>query len=93
MGIARALFTRPKLIILDEATSALDASTEFEISRELAALKSQATLLLIAHRLSTVKSADSVIYLEDGFVRAHDTFQRVRESIPDFDRQAKLMGL
>lgn len=93
LGIARALFTRPKLIILDEATSALDASTEFEISRELAALKSQATLLLIAHRLSTVKSADSVIYLEDGFVRAHDTFQRVRESIPDFDRQAKLMGL
>ena len=93
LGIARALFTRPNFIILDEATSALDATTEFEISRELTSLKSQATLLIIAHRLSTVKSADSVIYLENGLMRAHGTFQEVRDAVPDFDRQAKLMGL
>lgn len=93
LGIARALFTRPKLIILDEATSALDASTEYEISQTLSTLKNKATLFLIAHRLSTVKNADSVIYLENGILRAHDTFEKVRELIPDFDRQAKLMGL
>ncbi len=93
LGIARALFTRPKLIILDEATSALDASTEFEISQAFASLRNQATLILIAHRLSTVKNADSVIYLEDGVILAHDSFEKVREKIPDFDLQAKLMGL
>ena len=93
LGIARALFTRPKLIILDEATSALDAITEYEIAQAFADLRSQATLLLIAHRLSTVKNADSVIYLEDGVIRAHGRFEKVREEIPDFDRQAKLMGL
>ena len=93
LGIARALFTRPKLIILDEATSALDASTEFEVSQAFASLRNQATLIVIAHRLSTVKNADSVIYLEDGVILAHDSFGKVREKIPDFDLQAKLMGL
>lgn len=93
LGIARALFTRPKLIILDEATSALDALTENEITQSLTDLRNQTTLVVIAHRLSTVRSADSVIYLSNGIVMAHDTFKNVRGLIPNFDQQAKLLGL
>lgn len=93
IGIARALFTKPKLLVLDEATSALDGQTESEISDAIQGLKGKVTLILIAHRLSTVMSADQIIYLEGGRVRAQGTFDEVRSAVPDFDKQAKLMGL
>jgi ABC-type multidrug transport system fused ATPase/permease subunit len=48
---------------------------------------------LIAHRLSTVRDVDTVLYLADGKVKATGTFNEVRKAIPDFDSQAKLMGL
>jgi ATP-binding cassette subfamily C protein len=81
------------LVLLDEATSSLDAATEFEISQAIAAIKNQATIILIAHRLSTVKNADLVIYLEEGRIRASGTFDQVRTLIPKFNEQARLMGL
>jgi ABC-type multidrug transport system fused ATPase/permease subunit len=93
IGIARALFTKPKLLVLDEATSALDGSTEESISNDINKLKGSTTVVLIAHRLSTVRDADLVLYMEKGRVVAHGTFNEVRSSVPDFDRQAKLMGL
>jgi ABC-type multidrug transport system fused ATPase/permease subunit len=93
VGIARALFTKPKLLVLDEATSALDGQTESEISEAIQSLKGRVTLILIAHRLSTVMSADQIIYLEAGRIRAQGTFEEVRSAVPDFDKQAKLMGL
>lgn len=93
IGIARALFTKPKLLVLDEATSALDGQTESEISDAIQGLKGRVTLILIAHRLSTVMSADQIIYLEAGQIRAQGTFDEVRSAVPDFDKQAKLMGL
>jgi len=93
IGIARALFTKPKLLVLDEATSALDGQTESEISGAIQGLKGKVTLILIAHRLSTVMKADKIIYLEDGRIRAQGTFDQVRVAVPDFDRQAQLMGL
>ena len=58
LGIARALFTRPKLIVFDEATSSLDVATEFEVSQAINALRSRVTIVLIAHRLSTIRKAD-----------------------------------
>ena len=61
LGIARALFTRPKLIVFDEATSSLDVATEFEVSQAINALRSRVTIVLIAHRLSTIRNADSII--------------------------------
>ncbi len=93
VGIARAMFTKPKLLVLDEATSALDGQTESEISEAIQSLKGRVTLILIAHRLSTVMSADQIIYLEAGRIRAQGTFEEVRSEVPDFDKQAKLMGL
>jgi len=93
LGIARALITNPKLIVLDEATSALDSESEKSISDSLLNLRGSATIVLIAHRLSTVRKANQVIYLGNGKVVSNGTFEHVRKSVPDFDKQASLMGL
>jgi ABC-type multidrug transport system fused ATPase/permease subunit len=93
LGIARAMFTKPLLLVLDEATSALDGETEANISGAIQLMKGNVTVLMIAHRLSTVRDADLVVYMDEGQILGRGTFQQVRESIPDFDRQAQLMGL
>ena len=93
LGIARALYSRPKLLVLDEATSALDAETEVAIVRTLDDLEGEVTTITVAHRLATVRRADQLLYLEHGRVRSAGTFQEVRDSVPDFDRQASLLGL
>jgi ABC-type multidrug transport system fused ATPase/permease subunit len=93
LGIARALLTKPKLLILDEATSALDSQTELEISQSIHKLRGEVTTIMIAHRLSTIKLADMVVYLEDGGIRATGTFEEVRTKVPDFETQAELQGL
>jgi ABC-type multidrug transport system fused ATPase/permease subunit len=93
LGIARAIFTRPKLLILDEATSSLDGQTESDIADAIQALKGTVTVVMIAHRLSTVRDADKVIYLDHGKILSIGSFQEVRSEVPEFDRQAQLMGL
>jgi ATP-binding cassette, subfamily B, bacterial PglK len=93
LGIARAMFTRPHLLVLDEATSSLDGETEASISDAIHALRGSTTVVIIAHRLSTVRNADRVVYLSNGEVLAAGTFAEVRKAVPDFDHQAKIMGL
>jgi ABC-type bacteriocin/lantibiotic exporter with double-glycine peptidase domain len=93
IGIARALLSNPKLLILDEATSSLDGETEAEIAESIQSIKGDVTVVMIAHRLSTVRNADIVLYLEKGRIRSLGNFEEVRKSIPNFDAQAKLMGL
>lgn len=93
LGIARALYTKPKMIVLDEATSALDGKLEEEISSTIQTLKNDTTVVMIAHRLSSVSTADLVIYLKDGEILASGSFDHVRSQIPDFDKQASLVGL
>ena len=93
LGISRALLTNPKLLVLDEATSTLDAQTELAISHSINNLKGKATVVMIAHRLSTVSNADVVVYMENGKIKASGTLSEVRSIVPDFDMQAKLMGL
>ena len=93
LGIARALFTKPKLLVLDEATSALDSETEAQITDSINKLRGQTTIILIAHRLSTVRYADIVVYMANGKMIASGTFEEVRKLVPDFDSQAKLMGI
>lgn len=93
LGIARALFTSPRLVLLDEATSALDGQTELDISDALLKLRGETTVILIAHRLASVRAADLVIYMRDGKVDYAGTFNDVRKAVPDFENQAKLMGL
>lgn len=93
LGIARALYSRPELIVLDEATSALDAQTESDISDTLQSLSGEATLIVIAHRLATVMNADRVVYMHGGKIVASGTFREVRAQVPEFDHQAHLLGL
>jgi ATP-binding cassette, subfamily B, bacterial PglK len=93
LGIARALFTKPKLLVLDEATSSLDGETEFALSKSIKSLHGKVTVVMIAHRLSSVREVDRLIYMENGKVGAIGNFEEVREKISNFDNQAQLMGL
>ena len=93
LGIARAFITNPSLIIFDEATSALDSITEDIVSTAIQSLDDSVTVITVAHRLSTVKNADRIIYLEGGSIVSQGSFLEVRSNVPSFDKQAKLMGL
>jgi ABC-type multidrug transport system fused ATPase/permease subunit len=93
LGIARAMFTKPALLVLDEATSSLDGETELQVSDAIRNLRGSTTVMLIAHRLSTVRDADKVVYMAEGKIIASGSFDEVRAQVPDFDRQAVLMGL
>ena len=93
LGIARALYTNPEMIIFDEATSSLDPITEKAVTDAIYNKKSGITLIVIAHRLSTVRHADLVILLDQGELIAKGTFDEVRSLAPKFDEQAKLVNL
>lgn len=93
IGIARALLTKPRILVLDEATSALDAETENIISQNLRFAEKTQIRIIIAHRLTTVKNATRIMYLENGEVRGIGTFEELRTKIPEFERQAQLSSL
>jgi ABC-type multidrug transport system fused ATPase/permease subunit len=92
IGLARALYVAPRLLVLDEATSALDAATEAAISATLRSLRGDLTVIVIAHRLSTVQRADSVVVLDHGQVIAQGDFASVRRSVPMVADYVKLMS-
>ena len=93
LGIARALFRNPSLLVLDEATSSLDATTESEIGKVLDDLHGHVTIVVIAHRLATVRHADVVVVLEQGRLVATGSFDEVIERVPDLARNARLQGI
>jgi ABC-type bacteriocin/lantibiotic exporter with double-glycine peptidase domain len=93
IGIARAVFTNPKILIMDEATSSLDAETEHALNLSILGLKGSVTLFIIAHRLATIRNADMIYYLDGGIIQASGSFEQVRSKVLDFDLQAKLLGL
>ena len=93
LGIARALYSDPYILIMDEATSALDTKTESKITEALSHLHGKVTVVSIAHRLSTVKDADKLFYMEASFVMAQGTFEEVTRDVPNFREQAALAGL
>ena len=78
---------------MDESTSALDAETENSIMDFIMHLDRETTLIVIAHRLSTVINLDKLYYLSEGSILAEGNFQELRQLVPNFDIQAKLMGL
>ena len=92
LGLARALYSRPKLLILDEATSALDASSEAFISASLQKLGPGVTVVVIAHRLSTVQHSDTVYVVEAGRLAASGKFSALRKSSPMVAEYVKLMS-
>lgn len=93
LGIARALYSKPKILILDEATSSLDGQVEEDITLAISKSLSDTIRIVIAHRLSTVRFADKVIYLCGGRILASGSFSDVRAKVPDFDKSAGLLGL
>ena len=93
LGLARALYRRPRVLVLDEATSALDNVTEHEITETLGALGGSLTILIVAHRLSTVRGADTLVFLQDGRVEAQGTFDEVRAENAAFAELVRLGDL
>ncbi len=92
LGIARAIITKPRILVLDEATSALDSETEKILTKAIFELKKETTLIMIAHRLTSVINMDKVLYMKDGIVLASGPFEKVRREIPNFDKELTLLG-
>jgi ATP-binding cassette subfamily C protein len=91
LGLARALYSKPGLLVMDEATSALDAESEAEIQKALDAMRGRVTVVLIAHRLNTIQHADKVILVEDGQVKDSGTFKELIARNPSVGRVVDLM--
>lgn len=92
LGLARAFYEKPSLIVLDEATSALDAGAEALITKSLTNLGRDVTVIIIAHRLSTVQHSDVVFLLEDGKVTASGKFAHLRKTVPMVAEYVRLMS-
>jgi len=88
VGIARALYHNPSVLVFDEATSALDSVTERAVMEAVGNLSPQKTLIIIAHRLSTVRECDKIVLLEHGEVEAEDTFAELTERNERFREMA-----
>lgn len=90
LGLARALYRDSKLLVLDEATSSLDAITESKVMETVKLLRGNTTVIIVAHRLTTIKDADQVIYLEGGKVLGIGTFTDLQRTLPKFEEQVRL---
>lgn len=90
IGIARALYRHADVLVLDEATSSLDVPTEGEITKAINALKGRQTIIAIAHRLTTLKSCDRILYFDQGRLVDYGTFESLSQSYDKFDQMLKL---
>ena len=89
IGIARALYNKPELLILDEGTSALDNLTEKDVMDTLSNLKKNITIILIAHRLNSVKQCDNIFLLENGELKEQGTFDELMKTNIKFIKMVK----
>ena len=92
IGIARALYHNPQVLILDEATSALDNLTEQAVMEAVHNLGHEITIILIAHRLSTVKACDSIFLLEKGRLKAQGTYAELNLSCQSFQKMTNVVA-
>lgn len=90
VGLARALYRRANILFLDEPTSALDAETEHEVMSAVRELRGKSTVVIVAHRISTIQDVDCVIYVESGTILGSGRFEELRQTLPRFARQIEL---
>jgi ABC-type multidrug transport system fused ATPase/permease subunit len=93
LALARVLYLSPSVIVLDEPTSSLDSETDEFVSRTLTSPELNSTVFVVAHRYSTVKSVNRILYLENGELVAFGTWDELMQTVPRFAIQAKLQGL
>lgn len=93
LGIARALYTDPLVLVMDEATSALDTQTEALVTAAIGSIGSDVTKVVVAHRLATIQHSDLVFFMREGELVGSGTFTDLVKQFPDFARQAELAGL
>jgi ABC-type multidrug transport system fused ATPase/permease subunit len=93
LGLARALYSNPLVLVLDEATSSLDTKTEDDVTQAIRSLRGEVTLISVAHRLSTIKDYDQICYLEDGRIIGSGSFTALAQQLPAFGEQVALAGL
>ena len=93
LGIARVLYTKPKILFLDEATSSLDPATELVLNNALIGITKFATVVVVAHRLSTIKEFEQILYLDAGSSLGIGTFDQLRNTVPKFKQQCIALGL
>ncbi len=92
LGLARALYSNPVILVLDEATSALDTKTEARVMDAIRELD-DVTVVCVAHRLSTIRDSDEIWFMRDGQIHSRGTFDEVVAAEPEFAQQAALAGL
>jgi len=92
VAIARALYRDPDVLVFDEATSALDSETEHEISLAIETLSGKRTVLIITHRLNTVRNCDMLVFLKDGRIAGTGTFDELIATNAEFRRLAEASG-
>ena len=93
LGLARAIYSKPNLLVMDEATSALDAESESEIQKTLDEMRGRVTVVVIAHRLNTIQHADKVILLEEGEIKDSGTFKELIARNPSVEKVVDLMRI
>lgn len=93
LGIARALYAEPLVLVLDEATSALDTATEASVTEAIKQLRGRVTTVTVAHRLATIQHSDQIFFMSHGRVVAQGTFEELVATAPEFAHQAALAGL
>jgi ABC-type multidrug transport system fused ATPase/permease subunit len=93
LGIARALYSQPLVLVMDEATSALDTTTEAAVTSAIRGLHGKTTVVTVAHRLATIQHSDVIFFMSHGKVEAAGKFDELVARVPEFALQARLAGL